>query len=121
MISLPSLSRPVLPPAIAVTNPCFFLQLLDHDFMMDHSLALDILPISVHSTSCLRSQAQRTGHLTPEDLLPWRLINLLRVQIEVTEHARIGASASIWSHQESKEGANGGKGQVMFVGPFSLQ
>ena len=89
--------------------------------MMDHSLALEILPISVHTTSCLRSLAQRNGHLTPEDLLPRSPIDLLRVQIKVMKHESIDASPSIWNHQESKERGNGGKGPVMFVESFSLQ
>lgn len=96
----------------------FFLQLLDHNLITDHPLALEILPISVHTTSCLRSPAQRNSHLTPEDLLPYRPINLLRVHMKVIKCASIDAPPSIWSHQESKEEANRGKGQVIFVEAF---
>lgn len=45
---------------------------------------------------------------------------MLRVQIKAMKHASSDASPSIWSHQDSKEGANGGKQQAVFVESFSL-
>lgn len=41
-------------------------------------------------------------------------------QIKAMKHASSDASPSIWSHQDSKEGANGGKWQAVFVESFSL-
>lgn len=46
------------------------LQLLDHNFLMNHLLALEIVPVSVHTTSGLRPLVQRNGLLAPGDLLP---------------------------------------------------
>lgn len=66
------------------------------EFTVDHSLALEMLPISVHTASCLRSLAERNGHLTHEDLWPQIAVILLRVQIRL---ASIDASPSIWSQE----------------------
>lgn len=81
IVFLPSLSRSIYPPNKAGPNPCFFLLLLDHDFLMDHFVALEIVPISDHSFSCFRSLAQRNGHFILEGLLPRRQINLCRAQV----------------------------------------
>lgn len=81
-----------------------FLLLLDRDFVMDHSLALEIVPISVHTSSCFRSLAQGDSQFFLGGCLPRREINLCRVQVnhepckhlELTHVKRRGKSC-LWN------------------------
>lgn len=112
IVFLPSLSRSIPPYKYSRDKPMDFL-LLDHDFVMDHSLALEIVPMSVHTSSWFRSLAQRNGHLIPEGLLPGLQINLCRAQVnnEVCKHLELTGD------KRSKRG----KGQIMFVESFFFQ